>query len=148
MSERRDFSERVSPRGDGPRGDTRRQEALGDASVSSLLQEVVASARALLADEAALAIADAEAELRAVKRAAVLMVLSAFAAGAGIAWGGVALVMAFDLGAAGAGIFALLGTLAAIVGAWLARRALPPAPFHRTRARLARHLHTANEVYP
>jgi hypothetical protein len=131
------------------RGDSSLDDSapLGDASVSQLLEEVVASARALLADELALAAADAEAELRAVKRACALVVLSAFAAGAGLAWGGVALIMALELGAPGAGLFALFGTLVALLGGWLAQRALPPAPFYRTRARLARHLHPATEVY-
>lgn len=111
---------------------------LADASFSELAVELLTSARALAIEELALAVLEAKREVLALRRACVLFVASGFVLGAAIAWAGVALGMAFHLGALGMALVALVAAIGAALLAWLGRRSLPTQPLPDTRARLAR----------
>jgi hypothetical protein len=121
-------------------GDERAPAELDDASIPALVEEAMTSARDLASEELRLALAEADAQIASIGRALGLSFLAAMLAGGGLAWAGVALVLALELGAVGAGILGALGLVAAGLALWLCRRALPGLPFAKTRERMERRM--------
>ena len=120
--------------------------ALSEASIPALIEETLASARELASDEVRLTLAVADGEVAALKLACLHWIGAAIAAGAALAWGGLALILALDLGALGAAALASLAFAIAGVALWLGGRVLPDGPFAKTRRRIERRVVDVKEA--
>lgn len=120
-------------------------DSVSHASLPTLVERALDSARVLASEEARLALAEADTEIAALRRAFRLFFTGALLGGATLSWAGVALMLALGTGAAGVGALAAAGGLACGVALWAGARTLPDPLFPRTRRRIEQRVVHAKE---
>jgi len=109
---------------------------VSDASLSSLVEQALDSAKVLASEEAKLALAEADTEVAALRGAFRLFFAGALLGGATLSWAGVAVMLALGTGAAGVAVLAALGALSCAATLFAGWRAMPKPLFPRTRSRI------------
>lgn len=109
-----------------------------DAPIGELVEQAIHGARELAAHEASMVLVELEEDVRGVKRAAVLSIFGAACLASSIAWAGVAIALALDLGAVGLVIFSIVAAVLGGGALFLARGTLPPTILGKSRVRIER----------
>ena len=121
-----------------------RRSELEEAGLGDVLAEVVESAKELSRVEIALARQEAERDVAAFRRSAVLAGLALFSCSVSVALLLAGLAMYIDSALLAACMGAGFGIVGAVLAAW-ARRSVPTEVLERTRIRAAHTLRTVNE---